>query len=209
MNVIDLLMRDHERVRELFESYASLHDEDAGAKRQLVERLHQELEDHAGVEEQLFYPAVDERAGQDLESAALVREAYEEHRKVKSLLSEIADLEPEDEAFPAKLKALQAIVEDHVQEEESTLLPQAKRLLSPGELERLGSEVQQQRAEARTGLLASAAPGEVVEAAAAAARDEGPDGPAAARRTVRRTGQRSAGSRSRGPAPPRRRGSSE
>lgn len=156
MNVIDLLMRDHERVRELFESYASLPEEDGPARRRLVERLHQELEDHAGVEEQLFYPEVDARAGEDLESAAIVRGAYEEHRTMKSLLADIADLEPDDETFGTKLKALQAVVEEHVQEEESTLLPQAKRLLTPGELERLGDEVQQQRAEQRTERLATA-----------------------------------------------------
>jgi iron-sulfur cluster repair protein YtfE (RIC family) len=156
MNVIDLLMRDHERVRELFESYGSLGEENAPAKRRLVERLHQELEDHASVEERLFYPAVDSRAGDDLESAALVREAYEEHRKVQSLLSEIADLEPDEADFETKLETLRSMVDEHVREEESTLLPQAKRLLSPGELERLGNEVHQQRAERLTGKLAAA-----------------------------------------------------
>jgi hemerythrin superfamily protein len=208
MNVIDMLMRDHERVRELFESYSSLHEDDTAAKRRLVERLHQELEDHAGVEEHLFYPAVDSRSGEDLESAALVREAYEEHRRVSSLLSEIADLEPDDESFEAKLKALRTMVDEHVQEEESTLLPQAKRLLSPGELERLGREVQQQRAEQRTELLATAGPGDIVppptdelpvelvsDQPEPRGADEDPVDPPPARRLVRRSLEHTASSR--------------
>jgi hemerythrin superfamily protein len=65
MNVIDLLKSDHDKVEGLLDSYESAKRSDSGEKQKLVEQICQELDVHAEVEEELFYPAVDRSAQED------------------------------------------------------------------------------------------------------------------------------------------------
>lgn len=125
-DAISMLKADHQRVRELNEQYeraarAKTPDEDR--KRRLAERLCQELEVHAQLEEELFYPAV--RAV--LKDADLVDEATVEHQSARDLIRQIRGMSPGDDLYDAKVKVLGEYVEHHVQEEESQMLPKAKR----------------------------------------------------------------------------------
>jgi hypothetical protein len=116
MDAITMLRADHRAVEKLFKRF-----EDAGPrafveKRKIVDRIIEELSVHAAVEEQLFYPAT-RATVPAVEEVAL--ESLEEHHVVKWLLSELEDMDPEDERFSAKVTVLIESVRHHVREEES------------------------------------------------------------------------------------------
>jgi hypothetical protein len=78
---IALLKEDHRRVRDLFQAYTAATA--PRTKRALAEEACLELEAHAQLEEQIFYPAVHEESD---EGPALVREALQDHQQVKDLI---------------------------------------------------------------------------------------------------------------------------
>jgi hemerythrin superfamily protein len=147
MNVIELLKKDHETVSGLFKTFESAKESEAEDQmEQVVAQICEELTVHATVEEELFYPAVESRAGGEDEKAEdSVKEAGEEHALVKRLVAELEGMSPEDDHFEAKVKVLKDLVEHHVEEEEGTLMPRAKKLLSSEELDEMGTRVESRK----------------------------------------------------------------
>jgi hemerythrin superfamily protein len=113
-----LLKEDHQKVKKLFSSYEEGEDDE---KAEIFGTLQKELEVHAQIEEEIFYPAI--QTSDDKESGHLVREAYEEHRLVKTLLQELGSLMPGDEDFDAKFKVLKDNVLHHAEEEQDEIFP--------------------------------------------------------------------------------------
>jgi hemerythrin superfamily protein len=152
MNVIELLKKDHETVSGLFKTFDSAKESEAQDQmEQAVAQICEELTAHATVEEELFYPAVESRAGGEDEKAEdSVKEANEEHALVKRLVAELEGMSPADDHFEAKVKVLKDLVEHHVKEEEGTLMPRAKKLLSSDELEEMGTRVESRKEELRS-----------------------------------------------------------
>ena len=143
MNPIELLKNDHDEVEELFEEYEKAGDKAVAKKQALFEQIREALTIHMDIEETIFYPAV--KALRDEEIKDEVREADEEHHVVKLLLGELARMSPSDEQFDAKMTVLKENVEHHVEEEESELLPDAKKRLSDELLEQLGDEMEERK----------------------------------------------------------------
>jgi hemerythrin-like domain-containing protein len=137
-DAIEMLKADHRRVRALFQRYDETDDQ---AMRQgIVAELFVELELHTQLEETVFYPAfADEtnQEGQDLVAASL-----EDHEDIDVLVEELRGLEADQEAFAAKFQELRTKVEQHVQEEESQMFPQAEQALEE-QLEELRDEMQE------------------------------------------------------------------
>jgi hemerythrin superfamily protein len=152
MNVIELLKKDHETVSGLFKTFESAKESEAEEQMErTAAQICEELTAHATVEEELFYPAVEARAGGEDEKAEdSVKEAHEEHALVKQLVGELQGIGPDDEQFEAKVKVLKDLVEHHVEEEEGTLMPRAKKLLSREELDEMGNRVEARKAELRS-----------------------------------------------------------
>ena len=137
-DVIDLLSEDHRKVEELFEDYESSKDEsDDDAKAELVAMIALELTMHATVEEEIFYPAA--RGALDEEDADMLDEAEVEHSTVKMLLADLADMQPSDALYDAKVKVLSEYVKHHVQEEEGEIFPSVRE--AEIDLAALGEEV--------------------------------------------------------------------
>jgi hemerythrin superfamily protein len=156
MNVIDLLKKDHELVSDLFKQYEKEKEgSDSDQKKQtLANQICQELTVHATVEEELFYPVVEARAGQETDEEAEdgVHEADEEHALVKILVAEIQEMSPSDKQYDAKVKVLKDLVEHHVEEEEGQLMPRSRKLIEKEELEALGDQVEARKEELKQGL---------------------------------------------------------
>jgi hemerythrin superfamily protein len=138
-DAVALIKADHRKVEQLFREFEDAGDRAYKTKQQLVEQIIRELEVHATIEEETYYPAVEAKAKKD--GKELIAEAVEEHHVVKVLLGELASLDAEDEAFDAKVTVLMENVRHHVEEEESELLPQSQELLDKDELERLGQQM--------------------------------------------------------------------
>jgi hemerythrin superfamily protein len=124
MNAIDLLKRQHREVRSLFKKIEK--SSRAGERRKLLDQVTLNLEAHAAIEEEIFYPAVRETASKKAQE--MVAEAYEEHHVVKLVLKELPKADVEDEQFEAKMTVLSELVEHHVEEEEKEMFKAAKRV---------------------------------------------------------------------------------
>src|SRR4029450_13317745 len=133
----------HRRVRALFQAYQAATD--SRTKRKLAEEACTELETHAQLEEQIFYPAVNEDSE---EGPALVQEALQEHQQVKDLIAALREMGPDHHEFDATFRALMQNVEHHVEEEESQMFPLAEQELEE-ELNELKDEMQDLKKELR------------------------------------------------------------
>ncbi|HEX2266825.1 MAG TPA: hemerythrin domain-containing protein [Actinomycetota bacterium] len=144
LDAVALLKNDHRMMEGLFRKFESTRN--ARAKGRIRDDIVKELSIHASIEEELLYPAADERARQK----GLVLESLEEHHLVKVLLAEIDGMNPEDERFEAKVHVLMENVMHHAKEEEKELLPKVRRVLSRSELIELGEQMEQAKKRAPT-----------------------------------------------------------
>ena len=135
-----MLRADHQRVRDLFQEYEAATDPQT--KRDIAEEAFVELETHAQLEEQIFYPAVNEETE---EGPELVKDALEEHQTVTQLIQQLRDTRDVQE-FDATFTALVRHVEHHVEEEEAAMLPLAEVELE-GDLGQLKEEMQELKQE--------------------------------------------------------------
>jgi hemerythrin-like domain-containing protein len=142
MDPIELLKNDHRKVKELFRSYEAAGDKAFQKKGQLAGQIFMELDVHATIEEEIFYPAVEAKA--DQEGQKMVDEAEEEHHVVHILLDELKTMDVQDEHFDAKMTVLIENVEHHIGEEEKEMLPDAKKTLG-SDLEQLGQQMEQRK----------------------------------------------------------------
>lgn len=136
MDVIELLIADHNRVRGLFARYHSA--DEVGDQKEaslLASKIFEELYVHMAAEEGVFYRSVKERSG---EIAGDVDEGVEEHHVAKVLIGEIEDLEPGSDRWVAKMTVLIESVEHHVDEEEDELFPSVRSSTTAGWREQLG-----------------------------------------------------------------------
>ena len=144
MDAFTLLKADHQKVAQLFERL-----EAASGKRKLsvFEEIKAELDLHAQIEEEIFYPALE----QPSETRDLTLEAYEEHAIVKKLLRELSGAGTADDEWEAKAKVLQEAVEHHVDEEENELFEKAEQALGEEEIEELGQRLEAEKARRQGG----------------------------------------------------------
>jgi hemerythrin superfamily protein len=134
-DAIVLLKNDHKEVEKLFKQFEKLGDRAFTSKRKVVDQIIEELSVHAAIEEQYFYPAVRDKA-EDIEDEVL--EGLEEHHIVKWTLSELKDLDPENERFDAKVTVLIEMVRHHVEEEEGEMFPAVRQAIGRKALVELG-----------------------------------------------------------------------
>ena len=114
-----LLREDHREVKQLFAACEKT--ELDSEKAELFEEIRSALTVHAQIEEEVFYPAL--LGVEDEDCQELLKEAFEEHKIVKTLLEELAAMEPSAEQFDAKVKVLGENVEHHAEEEEKEMFP--------------------------------------------------------------------------------------
>ena len=132
----DMLREDHDRVRDLFKEYDDAGERAAKTRKSLVERISDDLDVHAQIEEKIFYQAFRDVAERDPKK--IVRESFEEHKIVKTLIAELRPMAPSDPQFDAKVTVLKENVEHHADEEERELFPAAEKLFDDDTLEELG-----------------------------------------------------------------------
>jgi hemerythrin superfamily protein len=135
MDAITLLRADHKTVEQLFKRFEKAGGRAHVEKRQIVDRIIEELSVHAAIEEQLFYPVARATVPS---TEDVVLESLEEHHIVKWVLSELVDLSPSDERFDAKVTVLIENVRHHVKEEEQEFFPKVRDRLGRKALSVLG-----------------------------------------------------------------------
>jgi hypothetical protein len=138
MDPFELLKKDHAKVATLFQQIESASED---AKLGIFRQLKEELDVHAHIEEAIFYPALEGAK----ETHEITLEAYEEHRVVKDLLSQLDAATSADEEWEARLTVLKENVEHHVEEEEGELFDKANDVLTGDQADDLGARMQAEK----------------------------------------------------------------
>ena len=142
-DAVSLLTADHAEVKQMFETYRQLVDENADDEQrgELARNICSMLTVHAEIEEEIFYPAMRENVDDEL----TLDEAEVEHAAAKELIEQIEAMDPGDALYDAKVIVLGEYVDHHVQEEENELFPQAEK--AGIDLDDLGAELASRRRE--------------------------------------------------------------
>ena len=140
-DAIALLKADHQRVKDLFAHYEAA--EHVETKRTLAEQVFTELDMHAQLEENVFYPTVNEETE---EGPELVQESLSEHEAVKNLMQELRSMAHDTDEFDAKFQELIQNVAHHVEEEEAEMFPLAEEELAE-DLTEMKEEMQELKAD--------------------------------------------------------------
>ncbi len=152
MNAFELLKKDHRKVEEIFKQLEPTTERAVKTREELFTKLKQELDIHAHIEETILYPVLKQQA----ETREITFEGYEEHAVVKDLLKELAASPVDTEEWTAKLKVLKENVEQHVEEEEGEMFPDAQKALSDDEVNAIGDRLDAEKQKQQQALSAGA-----------------------------------------------------
>jgi len=144
MKATDVLKNAHELFRKLFTEHRGSSPD---KKREIFRTLKRELEIHARIEEELFYPAVVKLRSS--EARAIVRDGLEEHQILEGLLAEIDQMDVKDQGYDERIAALRESLERHLRDEEDRIFAQALSHLSEARLEKIGSDMQARKQKLR------------------------------------------------------------
>jgi len=143
MNAIELLKQDHQEalsvLDELEIAEEELDETESAQGQQSFTRLHSLLKVHTRIEEEIFYPALEQFS----ETRELVRDAFREHEQMDELLTQLAGLDPVEEEFQELLSELRDSLDQHIEEEEGELFPKAEEVCGQARLNELGQQMEQ------------------------------------------------------------------
>lgn len=125
------LSHQHREVEALFHDLDALSAKDMAEREHIFTRLATCLRLHTQLEEEIFYPAVQNAAEE------LILKAHEEHALAKDLITKIQRSGPEDPTFKAKANVLREIVHHHVMEEEQEIFPKVMETIGEEDLRQL------------------------------------------------------------------------
>lgn len=141
MKATELLKTDHAMMMDLIRQCGDAMNTDPDRCREVFERIQDELELHAEMEETLFYPAVANAGIPELGDE--VQEAMDDHMIIKELLGEITEaMQTDAEQFNTKFMLLTENVTRHVKEEEDVIFTKLESVMSPEKLEELGDQLE-------------------------------------------------------------------
>jgi hemerythrin-like domain-containing protein len=126
MDAVKLIKDDHKKVKELFRTFENARSADR--KMAIAQEVFQELDVHAEIEEEIFYPAAKAKADKQM------------------LISELKAMREVNEQFEAKFTVLIENVEHHIEEEEKEMLPDAQKTLGD-DIKALGEQMMARKEE--------------------------------------------------------------
>ena len=144
MDAIELLKQDHDQVRELLSELEKTTKRGVKKRRELLDKIHEQLMIHTKIEEEIFYPAFRDADG--TEHREMFYEAQEEHRAVEKLvLPDLEDTDTSADEFAGRVKVLKELVEHHAEEEEKEMFPRARKVFSKEKLAELGERLEERK----------------------------------------------------------------
>lgn len=143
MNAIELLDRDHRRLRRLLRDLTE--SRSPAARGEIFGELEELLLIHSAVEEDIFYPAV-RRAASSRRGEEIYIKSRDEHKLVDAVVPHMRFIHRDAEAFTAKARLTRELVEQHIRNEERDLLPLAEDVLTARDLDLLGARMERSHA---------------------------------------------------------------
>lgn len=136
--LFDLLKKDHREVEKLMKQIESASHE---KRESIFEVLKQELTLHMQIEEKEFYPKL--QKVQEMKDR--MEDAIQEHREVKEYLSELEDLDQDEDEWLSSFQDMQEAIQHHVEDEEEEIFPDSKKYLSEEQLSEIAQKCQQMK----------------------------------------------------------------
>jgi len=130
-NGIDLILADHQVVASLFDAF------DSTGQAAVIGQVVDQLAAHDDAEQQALYPL----AALVLDDADLLDRSVAAHAAVKRQIDHL--LAQEGQPFIEAAAVLKALVEEHVADEETTLLPALQEAATDRQLDELGGRILQ------------------------------------------------------------------
>jgi hypothetical protein len=145
MDAMKLLEEDHRKVKKLLEEGDKTTEQATKRRTELLNELLMELRIHETIEEEIFYPALEEHA----KTKEIALEGYEEHHAVDNIAEELVALDPSDETWGAKFTVMKENIEHHIEEEEGEMFTKARQALDEEELSEIADMMESRRNELR------------------------------------------------------------
>ena len=130
MNAIDLLKKQHDKVKKVLTKMS----EGAPANSAELRNLADELVAHMVIEEHIFYPRVKEIMKD------MIDESFEEHAVARFELARL--LQATGTEKKTRALVLKELLEHHIEEEEEEMFPKVKKNVDEEELTKLGEKME-------------------------------------------------------------------
>ncbi len=140
MDAIEVLEKDHGRIRTIFSDIEST--DDPQELEDHFDKLDNILIIHARAEELVLYPQ--SRNCED--TVELIDKGQKEHAKSDQMLLELKSISPNKPEFKQKISELQEFMLNHLDEEEKELFPKVRQCLNDETLEQLGDQLKETKA---------------------------------------------------------------
>ena len=124
---VKMLKKDHKKVEELFNQFRQINPSDTEERKDLIEKITNELEIHAQLEEQMFYPLVEDISE---EGRTLIAQSRNEHDEMKGIINKLKAMDAMNQIDDSRLSELETIVMNHVSREEGQVFPFAQQQAS-------------------------------------------------------------------------------
>jgi hemerythrin superfamily protein len=135
-DMVNVLVKDHEEVKELFREIESATD--GKTRRAKADQVTAELVRHSVAEEMYLYPA----ARKVLSNGdQLADHEIEEHAEAEQLLKRWEKMDGDDPEFMSVFREMSQAVLHHIEEEEGTLFPELQTKLDANEMVQLGEKI--------------------------------------------------------------------
>ena len=139
--ITSMIRLDHTHAVSVFHQYTQY--KTPRTRQALAETLCLALEIHAQLEEEIFYPAMPRVE----HGEPVLEKSVPEHDEMRRLIGKLRASSPHDDGYDETVAELMRDVLHHVADEETTLLPQAERLLGKEKLCELGAQMTKRRLE--------------------------------------------------------------
>jgi hemerythrin superfamily protein len=136
-DVVDLLTVDHGEVTALIADIWAT--QDATLRRDLTDTVIAELVRHSVAEEMYVYPAMRQYLP---DGDAAVEHDTTEHKELEATMKQLESVDVQDVRFAELLRQLEAVLADHVADEEREQFPQLRALVPRAELVEIGQKVE-------------------------------------------------------------------
>ena len=141
MELPTVIRSDHREISNLLREVQSTDRKQSHKRKSLAKQVAESFAVHIQLEEQVVYPVAEQQAG----AKDAVLKANEEHTLLKQLLEQVRSMDPQEEAFDAKVSVLAELTETHVRHEEEAIVAPVKQALTRGQLSQLAERFDQGR----------------------------------------------------------------
>jgi len=134
MDIFKQIHSEHQIVKKLAKQIIKENDNITMSAQ--ISELGDALRKHMNAEEKIFYKYL----LQNSDKNGLIYEALEEHLAVRAVLLDIESTASENERLPSKMKVLDKLLKLHIEEEEKTIFPEAKKFINAKQAKEMNKE---------------------------------------------------------------------